>query len=162
MNANTTCTATSTRWIPGANGDLVGIYVYYKDQSSLLQWKTNTNAETNTYSILGSDPTALTKRVLKDPEVYSLTWTTYPAESSCNAINGRLPMEGEVASIMANEGAYNQYGSFGSLSTNYWGADETTDYDTTEAAGRSSTTGNYTNSGKTNSYAVRCVADTPS
>jgi hypothetical protein len=168
MNSNKSCTATSTHWIPGQAGNLVSptVYVYYKDLTDLHAWKVNTTADNNTWSILGADQQQPTKRVLRNPNTSpgnTLNWqSTYPAQYNCNnTTGGRLPNEGELTSIMADKGSYNQSGLFGQVDTFYWSADEATDYDTTAAAGINSATGAYGQSGKTIEHADRCVIDTP-
>jgi hypothetical protein len=113
-----------------------------------------------------ADPAHPTKLVLKDPQGIgsALSWTAYPAEYNCvQQTGGRLPMEGELSSIMNNITAYDNStgGLFGQNGdTIYVSADEATDYDTTRYANRS-TSNVYYDSGKTTAHAVRCVRDNP-
>jgi hypothetical protein len=165
MNENKTCSATISHWINGVAG-LTGKYVYYRDGTLLRRWKVNTNADNNTWSIMGVDPNHSTKRSLRDPTTPpgdALDWATYyPTQNSCQGTGGggRLPTSTELYHMLDNRGSYNADYPFGELGDDYyWTSLEATNYDTTAAVLRHRTTNAYQETLKTNQHAYRCVRD---
>ncbi len=163
MNANKSCAATSTHWIPSNDGSLVGKYVYYKDLSSPHEFKVNTNADNDTWSIMGGDSAHPNQRVLRNPNTYpgnSLNWASwYPSQNACQVTTGgRVPNNDELGSIFGNISNYNKDYGFSS-NTGYGSSNESTDYYTTKSPTRNSTTNAYADSIKTEPHPIRCVKD---
>jgi hypothetical protein len=160
MNANKSCTATNTHWIPGKVGTLLeGRFVYYQDDSTQRRFKTLDTADNDTYSGIGLDPLHVTYRTLKNPQDNpGIDWTSnsnqsYPAQYNCTLIGGRLPLEYELGAI-ATDMAY--YGGNFNLSVGYRSTDEC-NYDSTKTYNRNLSTNSETDSAKTDTNPVRCV-----
>ncbi len=156
MNANKSCTATNTHWIPGYPGSqLDGKYVYYKDDDTQRRFKVNLNADNDTWSQIGVDPLNVNHRDLRDPMVETgLTWGTwYPAQYNCSLIGGRLPLVSEAASIASY---LSYYGNNFDLVEGYRTAAENKD-NTQQTYNRKMATNSLAVSDKDSSNPTRCV-----
>jgi len=165
MNGNKTCTTNNniaSHWISGVYGtNLYGKFVYYQDDPTQRRFKTTDTADTSTYSYTGVDPTHPTYSILKNPLNYSLDWSIYPAQNTCNGYvnpygsvgGGRTPDQDELAN-MFNLQSY--FGGNFNQSEGYRSSAQSP-FDSTQTHNRMASTNTQSVSDKTRANPTRCV-----
>lgn len=118
--------ASNASWIAGTVGTaLAGKYVRSTDLGGAYQFKTTNSAEGAPQSSIGLDPSYISSMSLVSPQDNSsVDFSAYPAQSACQAINGRIPNMQELAAIYT--GRATTYGNnFQTLfSPYYWSGTE--------------------------------------